>query len=137
MIAADFVNRLDGVRQTGAGRWIARCPAHDDRRPSLAIREVEDGRTLLHCFGGCATDSVLAAVGLTVSDLFPDRLDHLPAKASRFSPMDVLRCLGLELKVILLAGQAVGRGEALSKIDQLRVADAVRRVDAALELAGG
>ena len=34
------------------GSWTASCPAHADKSPSLAIRQVEDGRILLHCFGG-------------------------------------------------------------------------------------
>ena len=65
MSAADLLlSRLDGVRRTGSGRWIARCPAHDDRRPSLSVRELDDGRTLLHCFSGCSPDAVLDAIGL-------------------------------------------------------------------------
>ena len=35
----------------GRDRWTASCPAHEDRSPSLAIRETEDGRILLKCFG--------------------------------------------------------------------------------------
>ena len=48
------------------GRWSAkggmcRCPAHDDRTPSLSVRP---GRTrlLLHCFAGCDTTDVLRAL---------------------------------------------------------------------------
>jgi DNA primase len=37
------------------GSWTACCPAHNDKGPSLAIRETEDGRVLLHCFAGCET----------------------------------------------------------------------------------
>jgi hypothetical protein len=51
--------RLDAVRQTGPGRWLARCLAHEDRHP---FRVVEDGRTLLHCFAGCPVDSVVSAL---------------------------------------------------------------------------
>ena len=40
--------------------WMACCPAHDDRTPSLSIHEV-DGKTLFHCFAGCSQDEVLAA----------------------------------------------------------------------------
>jgi hypothetical protein len=47
------------------------CPAHDDISPSLSIREVDDGRILIHCFSGCEVHSVVAAVGLELSDLFP------------------------------------------------------------------
>lgn len=63
--------RLSGVRETSSGRWIARCPAHDDRSPSLSIRELPDGKILLHDFGGCAPVDVLHAIGLELHHLFP------------------------------------------------------------------
>ena len=50
MTIEDFLTRLDGVKRTGRG-WQAKCPAHDDRSPSLSIREGELG-VLLHCFAG-------------------------------------------------------------------------------------
>lgn len=68
-----LLRRLSGARQTGPGKWLARCPAHEDRTPSLSIRQAEDGRILVHCFGGCGVDDVLAAVDLEVKDLFPLR----------------------------------------------------------------
>lgn len=58
----ELVSKLSGVRPNGAG-YIARCPAHDDGRPSLSIRAGETGRALVHCFAGCTWQSVLAAVG--------------------------------------------------------------------------
>lgn len=64
--------RLERVRQTAPDRWIARCSAHEDNGPSLSIRELPDGRLLVHDFAGCAAPDVLAAVGLTLTDLFPD-----------------------------------------------------------------
>jgi DNA primase len=51
-------------------QWKARCPGHDDRVPSLTITQGDDGRTLIHCFGGCQTAQVLGAVGLHLRDLF-------------------------------------------------------------------
>ncbi len=70
---ATLLARLEGVRQVGPDRWAARCPAHEDRSPSLSIRATDDGKTLLHCFVGCAPDDILAAVGLAWKDLYPDR----------------------------------------------------------------
>ena len=63
MSADTLLEHLAGVRGKD-GQWMARCPAHEDRRPSLAIREEPDGRVLLHCFAGCAVQEVLSAVGL-------------------------------------------------------------------------
>jgi hypothetical protein len=61
------------ARRTGPGKWQARCPAHQDDSPSLSLREGTDGRVLVHCFAGCALDSILAALNLRRSDLFQGR----------------------------------------------------------------
>ena len=62
---------LVGVRRSGRG-WIARCPAHDDRHPSLSIVKAADGRILLHCFAGCLVEMICEALGILVADLFPE-----------------------------------------------------------------
>lgn len=68
-----LIDRLDGVRKTGTDRYIAKCPAHDDGDPSLSIRELPDGRILLHCFsGGCGGLDILSAIGLEWQDVMPD-----------------------------------------------------------------
>lgn len=56
--AARLLGRLEAVCERGPGRWLARCPAHADRTPSLAIRERKDGALLVHCFAGCAAEEV-------------------------------------------------------------------------------
>lgn len=66
MSADTLLSRLDKVKQTGQGRWLACCPAHDDKNPSLSVRELDDGRMLLHCFTGCDVHSVLNALSLTL-----------------------------------------------------------------------
>jgi hypothetical protein len=60
--------RLKGVRRSPQG-WMAQCPAHGDRNPSLSIRE-DEGKILLHCFAGCTVETICGAVGIRVSDLF-------------------------------------------------------------------
>jgi excisionase family DNA binding protein len=52
--------------------WDACCPAHPDRNPSLHLGVGEDGRALLTCHAGCSLDQIAAALGLTVTDLFPE-----------------------------------------------------------------
>lgn len=69
MTVDEILVRLEKVRKNERG-WTARCPAHEDRSPSLSIAEGDDGRILLRCFAGCPTDRVLAAMGLKLSDLF-------------------------------------------------------------------
>jgi hypothetical protein len=66
------LNRLEGVKHSANGYVTAHCPAHDDRDPSLSVREGEDGRVLLKCFAGCTFDEMVAAMGLEAKDLFPE-----------------------------------------------------------------
>jgi hypothetical protein len=68
----NLLARLSGVRRSGNG-WQARCPAHDDKKPSLSIGQGSDGRALLCCHAGCDVTSILAALGLGIKDLFPPR----------------------------------------------------------------
>ena len=72
MNAQDILDRLEKV--TGSkGKWIACCPAHQDKSPSLAVTEADD-RVLVHCFSGCDTQDVTAAIGLNLADLFYNKL---------------------------------------------------------------
>ena len=72
MNAQDVLDRLKKV--TGSkGKWIACCPAHQDKSPSLAVTETDD-RVLVHCFSGCDTQDVTAAIGLNLADLFYNKL---------------------------------------------------------------
>lgn len=102
MTAQALLDRLERVRATGPGRWIARCAGHEDRSPSLSVRELEDGRVLLRCHAGCATADVLAAVGLDWDALFPARSplpkgrDYLPPIRTPHSASDILRCVSAD-----------------------------------------
>lgn len=58
---AESIAKALGGRKAGGG-WTARCPAHDDRAPSLSIREVEDNKVLVHCHAGCDQERVIAAL---------------------------------------------------------------------------
>lgn len=68
----DFLGRLEGVESTGEGKWVARCPAHDDSNPSLGVAVGSDGRILVKCYAGCTTEAVMAAMGLKMCDLMPE-----------------------------------------------------------------
>jgi hypothetical protein len=61
---------LPDAKRAGKG-WLAKCPAHNDHTPSLSVREGQDGRPLLHCFGGCKREAIVAAMGWTMRDLMP------------------------------------------------------------------
>ena len=60
MRAAEIAKALGGKR-SGRG-FVARCPAHRDRNPSLSISDGADGKLLLHCHRGCSFDAVIDAL---------------------------------------------------------------------------
>ena len=129
------------MRQTGPGRWLACCPAHEDRSPSLSIRELDDGRILIHDFAGCDTEAVLDSLGLTMADLFPGHLDatragtgYAPA-SSRIPARDLLAALSLEATVVATIAVAVLQTRNVSEADWDRLRTAARRINAARDLA--
>lgn len=63
------LSRLEAVKNVGNGKWIAKCPAHPDKRPSLSIKLTQD-RILLHCFAGCSIEKILNALGMHEKELF-------------------------------------------------------------------
>lgn len=65
----DVLARLKGAVDQGAGQYMAQCPAHDDKRASLAVRMGEKG-IVLHCLAGCDTRDVVTALGIQMQDLF-------------------------------------------------------------------
>jgi putative DNA primase/helicase len=58
---AENLARALGARRTGS-TWMARCPAHEDREPSLSISAGPDGKVLVHCHAGCDQHDVVAAL---------------------------------------------------------------------------
>ena len=62
-------------KRSGDG-WQAKCPAHEDRNPSLSVSKGREGRALVQCHATCSTEDVLAAIDLKLSDLYPDNPTH-------------------------------------------------------------
>jgi hypothetical protein len=58
--AETIAQALDG--QKAGGCWMARCPAHDDREPSLSITDSQPGKVLVRCHAGCDQEHVIAAL---------------------------------------------------------------------------
>lgn len=65
---ADAGSAVRGI----ADGWMAQCPAHPDRNPSLHVTEGDNGNAVLHCHAGCLTSHILDALKLAESDLFAD-----------------------------------------------------------------
>lgn len=70
-----FLDRLEargcGPQRNGTG-WSARCPAHEDRHPSLAVNVTDDGTVLVKCHAGCEIGAIVGAMDLELKDLFPN-----------------------------------------------------------------
>ena len=121
MSAHNLISRLDHCRQSGEGRWIARCPAHKDSSPSLSIKEASDGRVLVNCFAGCGALEVITAVGLDWDDMFPPRDEHYPGRRVS-APRETVDSL-----VVEIAENDRAMGRRLSKPDIERYRDALKR----------
>lgn len=132
--------RLDKVRENGPRSWLACCPAHNDRSPSLAIREISNGTILMKCFAGCSAGDVIANIGLELKDLFPqnDRDNYQTSKrpGERWAPGDLLSAVAQEALLTLLAVEATRRGDILSRADLDRLATAAERLRSAAKEVG-
>jgi len=126
--AATLLSRLDRVRESGPGKWRARCPAHDGKSLSLAVAEV-DGRVLLKCFAGCETSNVLGALGLRMADLFEKPLDHhAPLQRSPWSARDVLELALVETTVVGIVASDFLQRRSIGEQDWRRLAAASARL---------
>lgn len=119
------------------GSFTACCPAHDDKSPSLAVRETQDGRVLLHCFGGCSVEDVLGAIGLEISDLFPEQEGHHQPKVKpKFYATDLLRIIYKEALIVSLVAMDMHKGRVVPEEDRERLLLAKERILEALDHAG-
>ena len=135
--AEKFLSRVDGVKRTGPGRWIFRVPTREDKRPSGSLRELEDGRILVHDFAGDSVPDILAAIGLEMSDLYPDRMEQAkPGERRPFPAADALRCVAFECLVVAAAAAALAAGQPISSVDRERLMVAAERIRNAASGAG-
>jgi hypothetical protein len=79
-MTAEAIAKALGGRRAG-GAWIARCPAHEDRKPSLSITEVKGGKVLVRCHAGCGQAAVIDA--LSSRDLW---IENSPRRFTRSAP---------------------------------------------------
>jgi hypothetical protein len=132
-----ILERVQGLKQTGADRWISRCPAHDDSSPSLSIRATGDGRVLLHCFAGCEVGDVLNAMVLTYAALFDAPLaHHLPPVRRGWGARELLELIAHEaLVATLVVHDALER--PLTENERDRLISASARISNALDFSNG
>ena len=129
MNAEMILMRLEGVRQRSAGQWSALCPAHDDKSPSLSVKEATDGRVLMHCYGGCHVRAVLDALGLDMEALFPPKPDSGPMQPRRLlTPSHAMDLIERELYIIAEAAGKMSRGSRLNAEQRERLGRSSSRV---------
>lgn len=86
MRAEEFAKLLQ-ARPSGTGKWIALCPGHPDRKPSLHIAQGSKG-VLLRCWSaGCTAMQITAAMGIKLADLF----DGPPASPEQIAELQQQR----------------------------------------------
>ena len=100
---ASILAHFDITRRTlKAG--LAQCPSRDDPKASLSITDAGD-RALLHDFSGCPTATIVAAVGLTMANLFfsnkltAGRADPTPFRQPQQLHLDLVRSLRIARQV--------------------------------------
>lgn len=125
MTAPDLLAQLDRVTRAGSG-WIARCPAHEDRSPSLSVRQGDEGRVLLHCHAGCTPEGILRALGLKLADLFPPKHGHCAPSAPARTPKADLQerdraALRAAWPLLETAGEQPGAMDALARLRRVSV----------------
>lgn len=140
-----MLSRLDGARRSGKG-WQAKCPAHADRSPSLSILECDDRRVLLKCHAGCTANEIVAAVGLSLSDLF-ERVPHrelsraeraeFRERVCQHHQRTAIATIEFECGVIVAAAGDLAQGRSLLPEDHERLVTAMLRVSDARQAMRG
>ena len=110
---------LDGVVGEGES-FMAKCPAHDDRSPSMRVT-YRDDRILLYCCAGCTAQDILDSLNLSWSDLFNSQWTAAERQAyaqkqqlRKVDPMEV------EMNIILIMNNKRKNGESITAEDEAR-----------------
>lgn len=130
MNLSELLTHFDGVRQMGADKYMCRCPAHDDKSPSLSITQKDD-RILFYCFAGCATEDVLGSVGLSFKDLYnnPWRASYEAAVSNKGKKYrKQFDSYEHELLILKIAATDLEAGKELSIEDEARAELALLRI---------
>ena len=139
--SALLLSRLEAVTKTGKG-WRAMCPACGGKSRKLSVCEGDNGALLVTCFSCHDTPAILAAVGLQMGDLFPERIRDPTPEGRRAAQQAfkqtawgaALGVVGREAKVISIAAHDLAAGLVLNDTDADRLALAIDRIDTAREV---
>lgn len=126
-----LLSRLDGVQGKGP-RYRAICPAHESKHKSrtLSVYEADDGRVLLHCHAGCDVGDIALALGIELSDLFPEPVGtplRNPRIRKPWSTRQVAEALEAETMVAWVLLSDMGNGKVMTRGDRERAKLAAER----------
>jgi len=129
-VAAKILDLLDRPKPTRPGQWMAGCPCCKSKRGRpISVREFDDGRVLLNAFCGCETGDVLAALGLTLADLFEKPVAQgAPPTSSRIAARDLLLLLDEEIIAAAIIAADILNKRAITEEQWHRLAAAARRI---------
>ncbi len=129
-----LLSRLDRVQQTRANGWKSRCPAHNGDGQSMSVTHGDNGYILIRCWAyQCDVADILAAVGMNVGDLFPERLPerraNQPPLKHAMPAIDVLRVMKFELTRVQLIVSDIANGTADVRVigEAMECADRLRK----------
>jgi hypothetical protein len=140
LTAETFLSRCQKVKRTGPGRWICCCPAHEDKTPSMNVKELPDGKVLVICRAGCTNEEIIQAAGVHWTALFPapdNTTSEYRREAARFPAQEVLAALDFELEIARIGLADIINGTPISDLDKARYAIALRRIQQAIRIARG
>lgn len=138
MSVENLLSRLQNVRRRGKqNQWMASCPCHVDKTPSLAIED-KSGLILLHCFSmDCEKTAICDAIGMNITDLFPPSDDYDASKRHQrrghYDSQQVLEALAFEVLAASVTLNDVLKNGSLYQRDLDRLVLASERINAGLE----
>lgn len=111
----EILGRFQKVRRynTKSNSWMALCPGHPDKTPSLSIR-FDGDKPLFHCFAGCTFEEIIGAADLAKEDLMGDRPDSYHSKHPRLDPYKLLDAMALDALRVGLIASRIANGHVLA-----------------------
>lgn len=137
MSLQQILSKLQKVKHNGNGAYMACCPSHDDRSPSLSIKDNGDGRIMMKCFAGCETIDILQSIGLDWDDVMPAKPEKpvhvIKPKQHSIYADDALQIIRNEAQIIVMAAMDIIKGVDIKEPEMNRIKTAMKRINAALE----
>lgn len=133
----DILPHLKKVRKTGPSNWIACCPAHDDKNPSMTLKQQPDGTVSVHCFALCGFEAIVASVGLGYGPWFPEKTEPHKHVRAPYPAADILECIAEEAMIVWVVANDIAEGKEVPSVDRERINLANKRLQKAVEVMRG